>query len=64
MIEHLVYGDELAQSILSIISCIFKSGVVPDSLKNGLLTPIFKNKRRFKTGRQVLPWNHCVTGSL
>ena len=45
MIKHEDYGgDELAQSILSIINCIFKSGVVPESLKNGLLTPIVKNK--------------------
>ena len=60
MIEHVVYGgDELAQSFLSIINCI-KSGVVPDSLKNGLLTPIFKNKgsrldAKYYRGITVLP---------
>ena len=46
MIEHVVYGgDELAQSILSIINCIFKSGVVPDSLKNAV--PSFTKKTRY-----------------
>ena len=61
MIEHVVFGgEELAQSILSIINCIFKSGVVPDSLKNGLLTPIFKNKgsrldAKYYRGITVLP---------
>ena len=45
MIEHVVYGgDELAQSILSIINCIFKSGVVPDSLKMDFLRQSLKTK--------------------
>ena len=30
--------------LLSIINCMFESGVVPECLKTGLLTPIYKNK--------------------
>ncbi|MEW8544512.1 MAG: reverse transcriptase domain-containing protein, partial [Candidatus Thiodiazotropha sp.] len=61
MIEHVAYGgEELASCILSIINCIFKSGIVPDTLKNGLLTPIFKNKgsrvdAKYYRGITVLP---------
>ena len=61
MIEHVVYRrDQLAQSDLSIINCIFKSGVLPDTLENGLLMPIFKNKgsrlnAKYYRGITVLP---------
>ena len=61
MIEHIAYGGgELACAILSIINSIFKSGVVPDALKKGLLTPIFKNKgskleAKYYRGITVLP---------
>ena len=45
LIEHINYGDNvLLRFLFDVINCIFKNGVIPDSLKVGLLTPIFKNK--------------------
>ena len=43
-IENINYGEEyLERILLDIINCIFDNDVIPDSLKVGLLTPIFKN---------------------
>ena len=45
VVENIQYaGDSAINLPLSIINCMFKSGVVPDCLKTGLLTPIYKNK--------------------
>ena len=45
VVENIKYaGDSAINLLLSIINCMFKSGVVPDGLKPGLLTPIYKNK--------------------
>ena len=45
VIEHIVYaGDAAMELLLSAINNIFRAGVVPDSLKTGILTPSFKNK--------------------
>ena len=44
-IEHIVYAeDSILNIILEMINQIFKTGEVPNMLKRGLLTPIFKNK--------------------
>ena len=44
-VENILYaGTGTINMLLSIINCIFESGTVPDCLKTGLLTPIFKNK--------------------
>ena len=44
-IENINYGGNvLLHFLLDVINSIFKNGVIPESLKVGLLTPIFKNK--------------------
>ena len=44
-IEHIVHaGNELNEHLLNLINVIFQHGTVPDRLKAGLLTPVFKNK--------------------
>lgn len=44
-IEHITQaGDSLESPLLKIINTIFHHGSVPDMLKVGLLTPVFKNK--------------------
>lgn len=43
--EHIRYGgDALLQGVTAIINNICKEASVPDCLKHGILTPIFKNK--------------------
>ncbi|VDI70086.1 Hypothetical predicted protein [Mytilus galloprovincialis] len=43
--EHIKYGgDTLLQAITSIINNICSSATIPDCIKHGILTPIFKNK--------------------
>ena len=42
--NNLYAGTVTINMLLSIINCIFESGTVPDCLKTGLLTPIFKIK--------------------
>ena len=45
VIEHIIYaGEATLVLLLSTINHIFQEGVVPDSLKTGILTPIYKNK--------------------
>ncbi|CAC5398746.1 unnamed protein product [Mytilus coruscus] len=44
-VEHLIYaGEKLEQLLLRLINLVFKHGCIPDILKKGLLTPVFKNK--------------------
>ena len=44
-IEHIIYeGKEIKQQLPMLIGEIFELGGIPESLKMGLLTPIFKNK--------------------
>ncbi|CAC5386526.1 unnamed protein product [Mytilus coruscus] len=44
-VEHLIYaGEKLEQLLLRLINLVFKHGCIPDKLKKGLLTPVFKNK--------------------
>ena len=44
-IEHILYAeDSILKIILEMCNQIFKTGEVPNMLKRGLLTPIFKNK--------------------
>ncbi|CAC5395648.1 unnamed protein product [Mytilus coruscus] len=44
-IEHFLYGeDEVLECTHKIILAIFKSRMVPDILKEGLLAPMYKNK--------------------
>ena len=46
MIEHFLYSEEQIISILLLlINNIFRTGEILDSLKIGLLSPIYKNKR-------------------
>ncbi|MEW8547953.1 MAG: reverse transcriptase family protein, partial [Candidatus Thiodiazotropha sp.] len=43
--EHLLYAiDELLPKLVVLINGIFQVGTLPDSLKIGLLTPVFKKK--------------------
>ena len=45
-VEHFIYGgDALLDYTHSIILAIFESGIVPDMIKERLLSPVFKNKR-------------------
>lgn len=44
-IEHIIHaGEELQELLRSIINDILQHGTVPETLKKGLLTPVFKNK--------------------
>ncbi|VDI48248.1 Hypothetical predicted protein, partial [Mytilus galloprovincialis] len=44
-VEHILHaGKKLEMLLLNLINIIFKEGKVPDMLKEGLLTPVFKNK--------------------
>jgi hypothetical protein len=44
-VEHFIYGGyALFDYTHSIILAIFESGIVPDMIKEGLLSPVFKNK--------------------
>ena len=44
-IEHVLHaGPRYRNSLLAVINSIFHSGVIPEVLKVGLLSPIFKNK--------------------
>ena len=44
-IEHIIYaGKEIQQLLAMLIGEIFELGGIPESLKTGLFTPIFKNK--------------------
>ena len=53
-VENILYaGTGTINLLLSIINCIFESGTVPDCLKTGLLTPIFKNKGEKKSVKEL-----------
>jgi hypothetical protein len=44
-VENFIYGgNELISFIHSIICAIFKTGKVPDSVRTGMLSPVFKYK--------------------
>ena len=44
-IEHFLYSeDHIISILLLLINNVFKTGEIPDSLKIGLLSPIYKNK--------------------
>ena len=44
-VEHILYGgDELLQNVATVIQQIFDQECIPESLKQGLLTPVYKNK--------------------
>ncbi|CAC5412456.1 unnamed protein product [Mytilus coruscus] len=44
-VEHILHaGTNLEWLLLNLVNVIFKEGKVPDILKEGLLTPVFKNK--------------------
>lgn len=44
-VEHFIYGgDALLDYTHSVIQTIFESGIVPDMIKEGHISPIFKNK--------------------
>ena len=44
-IENILYGGaELQNVLLEVVNNIFTRGIVPDMLKRGLLTPVFKKK--------------------
>ena len=43
--EHIIHGgDTLISTITEVINNICKTATIPDALKHGILTPIFKNK--------------------
>ncbi len=43
--EHFVYGgEELIETVKEVINKIFAMGKVPDSMKLGILTPVYKKK--------------------
>ena len=45
IVENFIYGgNELISFIHSIICAIFKTGKVPDSVRTGMLSPVFKNE--------------------
>jgi len=45
VIEHFIFAGETFQNfLLKLINTIFKYKLIPDILKTGLLSPIFKNK--------------------
>ncbi|CAC5382698.1 unnamed protein product [Mytilus coruscus] len=45
IVEHILHaGKNLEWLLLNLINITFKEGKVPDMLKVGLLTPVFKNK--------------------
>ena len=60
-VEKLIYGgNELISFIHSIICAIFKTGKVPDSVRTGMLSLVFKNKGgnisvKIYRGKTVLP---------
>ena len=43
-IEHINAGEQMITILLQIVNTIFDHGSVPDILKVGPLTPVFKNK--------------------
>ena len=43
-IENIIGGMKLQSVLLEVLSGIFSNGTVPDSLKCGLLSPVFKKK--------------------
>ena len=44
-VEHILYwGDELLQNVATVMQQIFDQECIPESLKQGLLTPVYKNK--------------------
>ena len=45
MAEHIVCGGDLLLQVLTdIMNCLFSIGSIPDSLKAGVLTPVYKRK--------------------
>lgn len=61
VIEHILYaGEKLVELLVILVNKIFDKAEIPDVLKVGLLTPIFKNKgvktdSQFYRGITVLP---------
>jgi len=44
-IEHITHADKtITEYLIYIYNSIFQLGVVPDLIKTGLLTPVYKNK--------------------
>jgi hypothetical protein len=44
-IEHIIYAEsDIEKLLVALVRCIFKHGSISESLKMGLLTPVFKNK--------------------
>ena len=44
-IEHIIHADKtITEYLIYIYNSIFQMGVVPDLIKTGLLTPVYKNK--------------------
>ena len=44
-IEHIIHADKIiTEYLIHIYNSIFQMGVVPDLIKTGLLTPVYKNK--------------------
>ena len=51
-VEHFIYGgDALLDYTHSIILAIFESGIVPDMIKEGLLSPVFKKRDPYLTSK-------------
>ena len=44
-IEHTIYaGSDMEKLLVALVGCIYKHGSISESLKMGLLTPVYKNK--------------------
>ena len=51
-VEHILYGgQELLEEVAAVIQQIFDHEYIPDSLKQGILTPVHKNKGSNKDAR-------------
>ena len=62
-IEHILNaGSNVQELIHKIINEIFKEGHVPNGLKIGLLSPVYKNKGL--NGRSDLPWYYSITSTM
>ena len=58
---HIVYGgDKLKKLLLKLINLTFEHYSVPDLLKVGTLTPIYKNKGLMTESKKLQRDNNCT----
>ncbi|CAC5412369.1 unnamed protein product [Mytilus coruscus] len=59
-IEHIIYaGSDTEKLLVPLVQCIFKHGSISETLKMGLLTPVFK-KQRNKAASYQLQRDYCA----